>query len=173
MYRCLSWLPAIAIALAACGSEYQRPRSVEYVTQTILAPSCGNAQCHSQFRNASGFAFDTVENAQKSLTSGLIGSISLNSLNEPVGDPEATLLVNVLTRTLDRMPYDQPLPDAEIELIRDWIEYGAPGAQCDPAAGARICASGKVVECLGSFDYGGVLDDCVARGLDCLAGACR
>jgi hypothetical protein len=173
MLRCLLWLPAIA--LAACGSaDYQRPRTVEYVTMAILAPNCGNAQCHSQFRNVSGFAFDTVENAQHSLAGGLVGSIGLNQLNEPVGEPEGALLVNVLTRTLDRMPYDQPLPEAEIELIRDWIEFGAPGAQCNPTIeGERVCTSGKVVECLDSFDYGGVIDDCAAQGMDCAAGACR
>jgi hypothetical protein len=172
MHR-LIWLPAIA--LAACGSsDYQRPRTIEYVVQTVLAPNCGNAQCHSSFRNVANFTFDTVERARETLTGGLVGAISLNAQNEPVGDPEGALLVNVLTRAVDRMPYDQPLPQPEIDLIKDWIEFGADGAQCNPETeGNRICVGDKAVECLSDFNYGAVLDDCGAQNMNCSAGVCR
>ena len=170
MFRSI-WLPAIGFALAACGTENdQRPRSVEYVTQAILAPSCGNAQCHSQFKNAAGFTFDSVDTAQASLAGGLVGSVSLNALNEAVGDAESSLLLNVLTRTRERMPYDQPLPKPDIELIRRWIDFGAPGAQCNPADGDRLCVGDKLVECTETFDFGGIIQTC-ANG--CAAGACR
>ena len=177
MHR-LIWVPALA--LAACGTDdYQRPRTVEYVTEAILAPNCGNAQCHSSFSNVKGYAFDTVAKARASLVSGLIGSISLNAREEPVGDGQSSFLYTVLTRPVDRMPYDQPLLNADIKLITDWIDFGAPGAQCDPAASeGMVCVGTKVVECDKEFTYGAVVKDCavpVPPGLPqkCLAGVCQ
>jgi hypothetical protein len=172
MHR-LIWVPALA--LAACGTETdQRPRTVQYITEAVLAPNCGNAQCHSSFRNAMGYAFDTVEKAQQSLVGGLVGQITLNARDEPEGDASSAFLINVLTRTLDRMPYDQPLPEPDIALIERWIDYGAPGAQCNPAIDSgMICVGTKSVECLKTFDFGAVIQDCVTVGKNCSAGVCR
>ncbi len=124
MYR---FLIGAAFVLGACGSaEDDRPQSLEYITQTILAPSCGNAQCHSSFAhvgvpNTSGYAFDTVETSNSSIVCG--------GLVVP-GDTDSFLLV-VLTRPggdmAARMPYDSPLPNPDIALIRSWIESGAAG----------------------------------------------
>jgi hypothetical protein len=174
MHR-LIWVPALA--LVACGTENdQRPRTVQYITEAVLAPSCGNAQCHSSFRNEMGYAFDTVEKAQLSLVGGLVGQITLNAKEEPEGDATSSLLVNALmgTGTLERMPYDQPLPEPDIALIERWIDYGAPGAQCNPAIdNGMICVGSKSVECQKSFDFGAVVKDCAAAGMICSAGVCR
>lgn len=171
MYR-LIWLPALALALAACGTDNdQRPRTVEYITEAVLAPNCGNAQCHSSFRNAEGYAFDTVERAQQSLV-GLVGAIGLDSKNEPQGDAASSFLVTVLTRSVDRMPYDQPLPQPDIDLIKRWIDYGAPGAMCDPSINSgKLCIGAKSVECA-DFEFASVTD-CAAKGMTCSAGACK
>ncbi|HWU90423.1 MAG TPA: hypothetical protein VN253_24330 [Kofleriaceae bacterium] len=170
----LIWLPALV--LAACGTEDdRRPRTVEYLTEAILAPNCGNAQCHSQFRKESGYALDTVANARADLI-GLVGPIQLDDRGEPqgsIGDQD-TLMMNVLTRRKDPMPYDQPLPDADRELIRSWIERGARGAQCNPGVdGGKVCIGSKLYACLPTFDYGGQLEDCGAMSKNCAAGACR
>jgi hypothetical protein len=169
MYR-LIWLPALA--LAACGTDDdRRPRTVEYITQAILAPNCGNAQCHSQFTQAHRIVLDTVEHAQPHLA-GMVGQITLDPQGEFIGTPEESMLIDVLTRDVDRMPYDQGLPEPDIDLIRRWIEFGAPGAQCDPAVfQGKACAGGNVVECLPSFNYGEELEDCGTRG--CAAGVCQ
>lgn len=116
------------IALAACGQATDdRPASIEYITQAIMVPYCANAQCHSAFRragvpNSEGYALDTVENVRDACTNG--GLVA-------VGDPEASFLVTVLTRPggdmAARMPYDAPLPDVDIELIKTWIRQGADG----------------------------------------------
>ena len=84
----------------------------------ILAPSCGNAQCHSTFRQADGLAFDTVAAAKDSIEDG--------GLVVP-GDGETSQLHIVLRRTVDRMPYDQPLPEPDIQFIKTWIDNGADG----------------------------------------------
>jgi hypothetical protein len=172
MHR-LIWLPALA--LAACGTEDdQRPRTVEYITEAVLAPQCGNAQCHSSFRNAKGYAFDTVERSQQSLADLLQGNITLNAKEEPQGDAPSSFLINVLTRTKDRMPYDQPLPEPDIALISRWIDFGAPGAQCDPdASGGKVCVGSKSVECLPTFNFGAVVADCTAANKTCSLGVCQ
>ena len=170
-----TWLPVIA--LAACGTEIdQRPRSVQYITEAILAPNCGNAQCHSSFRNAYNYTFDTVEKAREHLLApeGLVGAITLNNRDEPQGDGVSSFLYAVLTRNVNRMPYDQSLPDADIDLLVRWIDFGAPGAQCNPVkSGPLICVGSKVVECKDSFDYGAVIENCAATGKTCAMGACR
>lgn len=114
------WMFLAALAGGAgCGSEIDdRPATLEYITEAILAPSCGNAQCHSSFKRADGYVFDTVETARDTFRK--------QSLVD-VDDPDASFLMFVLTRRIDRMPYDQALPDADIALIRRWIAEGAEG----------------------------------------------
>src|SRR6185436_19112465 len=92
-----------ALALAACNqTDNNRPATLEYITEAILQPSCGQYTCHSSFRREKGYAFDTVDEAKQSLA-------SLVSVNEPT----SSLLYTVLTRTVKRMPYDSPLPDKD------------------------------------------------------------
>jgi hypothetical protein len=118
MYR----LALVAVvALAACSqTDNDRPLTVEYLTAAILQPSCAQYVCHSSFVRAKGYAFDTVEEARKSLAMIVVA-----------GDTDSFLL-QVLTRTVKRMPYDSPLPNKDIDLIQEWIMAGAPGLQ--PAA---------------------------------------
>ena len=105
------------IALAACTqTDNDRPATLEYVTEAILQPSCAQYDCHSSFARTKGYAFDTVAEAKQSLSRIVIPT-----------DPEASLLYIVLTRQIKRMPYDSPLPDKDIALIRTWITDGAPG----------------------------------------------
>jgi hypothetical protein len=114
-----------ALALAACGvdpSEDDRPRTLEYVTRAILTPSCGNAQCHSSFKQAANRTYDTVERACESMLER--GDV------QPL-DGEGSNLYYVLIRTIDRMPYDQPMPKVDQDLLRDWIMIGAPGLPTD------------------------------------------
>ena len=115
---------ALALVLAACGvdpSEDDRPRTMDYITSAVLKPYCGNAQCHSSFRQAANRAYDLVSEACKSLTGDVIP-----------GDPDGSMLIQVTLRTIDRMPYDQPLPNVERDLIADWITINAPGLPANP-----------------------------------------
>lgn len=117
---------AAALLLAACGvdpSEDDRPRTLHYITSAILKPSCGVAQCHSSFRQMKNRAFDTVERACESM---------IEQGDVIPGDPDGSFIDQVLVRTLNRMPFDQPLPAVDRALLRDWILIGAPGLP-DPA----------------------------------------
>jgi len=118
-----AWV-ALAIGASACGQHTDdRPITLPYITEAILAPSCGNAECHSSFTQQDGYVFDTVSAARDSINnSGLV----------VCGEPESSFLVQVMTRTKDRMPEDQPIANKDLELIEDWIanETGSDGVTC-------------------------------------------
>jgi len=108
-----------ALATAACNqTDNNRPATLEYITEAILQPSCSQSVCHSSYKQEFGYAFDTVYAARKSILN--------NGLVTP-NDPTASQLYLVLIRAKKRMPYDSPLPDKDIALIKQWIEDGAPG----------------------------------------------
>lgn len=111
----LLFLGGLAVT-AACGDEIDdRPATREYIVAAILAPSCGNAACHSSAAKVKGYAFDTQEEAAE----------ALQQLVVP-GDVQRSRLATVLRATDEnRMPLDSPLPAKDIELIEAWILGGA------------------------------------------------
>jgi len=161
-------LVLIAVLLGgACGATDDRPRTLEYITQTILAPTCAAAQCHSAFKQEVGDEFDTVEATRL--------SIAANSLVDTDTPMESTLYKSITTGVPSRsditvkvrMPFDAPMPDADVQLILAWIEDGAHGAQCAPNAEglgcARIVADPqpiyRVVQCADG-DIGATVETC-------------
>src|SRR5688500_4329264 len=101
---------AAAFVLAACGvdpSEDDRPRTLHYISTAILKPACAPPQCHSSFRQEKNRAYDTVEIACESLVGDVLP-----------GDPDGSFLIQVMTRTVNRMPYDQPMAEVDQALIR-------------------------------------------------------
>jgi hypothetical protein len=48
-------------------------------------------------------------------------------------------ILDPTSNTPVRMPYDAPMPDADIDLIAAWIGDGAQGAQCLPDAQGHAC----------------------------------
>jgi hypothetical protein len=141
-------LAVVALVLAACGTtDDQRPRNLDYITEAILAPSCGAATCHSSFKAADGFVFDTVEAARVTFqnddelivpkgedarSAGLILSLTLEQIDPETGERNP------------RMPINAPLPDADIALIQDWLGFGAPGV-CN---GLAACLGDNAVPCM-------------------------
>lgn len=132
------------LGAAACGSDTDdRPATLDYITQTILAPSCAGAECHSAYRAQVGDVFDTPGAARRSIVeNGLV------IYPDDTANPDSSLLIRVLTVGAPsilsrgdtvRMPYDAPMPDADIALIRRWIDEGAVGAQCLPNAQNQSC----------------------------------
>src|SRR4051812_36530649 len=108
-----------ALALGACTqTDNNRPATLEYITESILQPYCSQYSCHSSYRQENGYAFDTIDASKRPLQ-GIVQA----------GDVESSFLINVLTRTIKRMPYDAPLPSKDLDLIKRWIEDGAPGLQ--------------------------------------------
>jgi hypothetical protein len=120
---------AALLLLAACGVEVNdpnddpRPRTLQYISTAILKPSCASATCHSSFRQESNRSFSTVEETCQTLAAGANGAPG----DVKVGVPEESKLIEVMVRTVDRMPYDQPMPSVDRKLIEDWIATGAAG----------------------------------------------
>ena len=111
---------ACALAIVAgCGtSPDERPPTLEVVALSILAPSCGQVQCHSSSTNLQGYAFDTFAGTRTALRT-LVGVGGTNPNNK---------LIKVLTASGDkRMPADTPMDDQDIALIQAWIDGGAQG----------------------------------------------
>ncbi|HEX3758542.1 MAG TPA: hypothetical protein VHW23_07530 [Kofleriaceae bacterium] len=162
----------LASASGACGATDDRPRNLEYITQTILAPTCAAAECHSAFKMEVGDEFDTVDAARRTILN--------NGLVSP-GDPSGSTLVQSITvgvpsildpmsQTIVRMPFDSPMPDADVALIEAWIQDGAAGAQClanDQGNGCSTTTNGAtrtyhVVKCVDG-NIGDVVMDCPGK----------
>jgi hypothetical protein len=155
-----------ALLASACGNVTDdRPPTLEYITEAILAPSCATAECHSAFKAQVGDVFDTPAATRRTI----VGN-QLIVFPDDMLDPHNSFLIQSLTvgvqslldpaAGLVRMPYDAPMPDADIQLIERWIALGVPGAQCESNAQnlgcrARSVAGGteySVVECVdGNF----------------------
>jgi hypothetical protein len=160
-----------ALLVGACGVTDDRPANLEYITNAILAPTCAMAQCHSAFKRAEGDQFDTVEAARLSI----VGNVLVDPLGGPL-DPTQTFLiqsVTVGTRNREgetiRMPYDAPMPDADVQLIIQWIRDGAKGAQCIANAEGNGCARSadgktRVVKCVDGT-IGDTVQDCTGNQL--------
>ena len=115
---------ASALALSCgCGDATDtRPETVAYITEAILAPSCGRGACHSSETKAHNYAFDTIPAAIAAMSTSDHGHTLVVA-----GDPENSELVTILTSTSEPMPEDAPLPDVDIDLISRWVADGAEG----------------------------------------------
>jgi len=127
----LAW-PALLYALAACGTTTDdRPQDAQYLTDTILAPMCGQAECHSTFRQTDGVVLDTYEGMRSSVVS--LDLVSLDDEPYDPGTPDQSFLIRVLTKVdpapgVDRMPLDAPMANEDIELLKSWINGPATDA---------------------------------------------
>jgi hypothetical protein len=130
------------ISLAACDlSDKQavdgRPLELGYVTEAILKPTCGTAECHSSFHAQAGDVYDTVAGAQATLANPDYGLVfTCERLKIPQSSPcggaaaAASYLITVIsnkTNKGDRMPLDQVMSSSDQELLGQWIEQGAIG----------------------------------------------
>ena len=104
-------LLAVVLATAAgCGAEPDdRPVSFTYIHQAIIVPNCTTSNCHSELTQIVGWNLEDRDEAYDALSDSLL---------------------DVVIRGLDpmkpRMPPDQPLPQADIDLIIAWVLAGRP-----------------------------------------------
>jgi hypothetical protein len=122
------------VALAGCDLSNDqaldgRPLTLEYITQTILKPSCGTAECHSALKAEKTDVFDSVAGARASMKNNFL-VFTCETLEPPETFPcgndaaaNSYLLTVITDQTTNgyRMPFDQPLSKSNIELIGNWI----------------------------------------------------
>ncbi len=121
----LAGLAAILLALAGgCGSSPdERPPKWSFISATIIEPSCATVNCHSAITHQGGVDLSARAIGYQTLVDG-------NYLTND-GDPSTSNLINLLNAVgSTRMPPDNPLPEADIVLIENWISSattsGAP-----------------------------------------------
>ncbi|HET9989282.1 MAG TPA: hypothetical protein VFQ65_12215 [Kofleriaceae bacterium] len=132
------WLCALLIAGCALDKATQddRPATFEFVTQAILKPSCGVAECHSALKAQKGDVFDSVAGARTTFT---VTHPDLVVTCEQLVPPQTSPCNDAVTKSYlytvissqdiegDRMPLDQALSNKDQELIETWISEGARG----------------------------------------------
>jgi hypothetical protein len=165
--------------LVACGTtKDDRPRTIAYVTEAVLAPTCGGAECHSEFSQNRGDIFDTVAGARASLVHNLL---SFDSTQYDPGKPDNSALIIWITQddpfglNIGRMPYDAPLPNADVNFLKQYIREGAPGAQCDPDEPELHCNNTVLSTCNKDWNFDQQILDCTGagNGSGCAGGACE
>jgi hypothetical protein len=166
-----------ALVVGACGSATDdRPPTLDYITETILIPSCASAECHSAFKRQVGDQFDTLAATRQSIVAnGLVhypddtkddASVASSFLIKTLTVGEGSILSPGSGNV--RIPYDAPMPDGDIALIKAWIRDGAKGAQCVANAQGEGCqveqgAGGtvfSVVKCDPDGNAGAVVQTC-------------
>jgi hypothetical protein len=136
----LALLLGLAAALSACTNENPSLRIISVLppantpisfsadVQPIFSRSCAKSGCHAGAGVQQGLSLESG----KSYTL-LVGVASMEDPSLKRVDPgrsDLSYLIDKLEGTGlgDRMPLGGPpfLPDAEVQLIKDWIDQGAP-----------------------------------------------
>lgn len=99
---------AAALVAGGCASDPDdRPVNVDVLTLTVLAPSCGQVQCHSTTTRTKGLAFDTIDAAKE-------------SLRDELGE-----IMDVIEE--GSMPPDNTWSDVDRAYWDKWLAAGRPG----------------------------------------------
>lgn len=120
----------VALLATGCLASEEPPPRWSYIHAAILQPACTTAGCHSALTAAAGLNLAGREGAYALLTGHVCGE-PIRPQDPPrnyvtPGSAEYSTLIHQLRGdNRDVMPPDQPLPDAEIEVIARWIERGA------------------------------------------------
>lgn len=115
----LAVLVALGVSVGAgCGSSTDdRPADWSVISATIVEPSCATVNCHSKITKQGGVDLHDRETGYYTL---------LNGFYVIPGDPGDSAVVSLMNAQGSlRMPPDVPLPEADIELIENWITSGA------------------------------------------------
>lgn len=156
----------ILFALAACGSDTERPDSIEYVTQSILQPTCGVANCHSTMVQADGLVLDNVDAVGLMIRRDLTDHINRLIASGTRDDQPLSTRLRWKAEYGDAivsMPLDAPMPDTDIDTVLQFLADGAPGACDSTVVGACISNVYQVSGC-GPHDE--------IQFIDCSTGAC-
>ena len=115
--------PVALVALAAAaivgcgGTTDDRPATWSFISPAITEPSCATVNCHSAIAQKAGV--DLHDRA-----AGFATLVGRGFVDTATPDASPVLFMMRGQGSL-RMPPDEPLPEADIVLIRNWIAAGA------------------------------------------------
>jgi len=115
---CVAAAAALAFVVTGCnGTTDDRPPKWSFISATIMEPSCATVNCHSAITHQGGV----------DLSARAVGYQSLVPTYFVFpGNPQDSPVVNLMNAVGSiRMPPDNPLPEADIQLIESWIAAGA------------------------------------------------
>jgi hypothetical protein len=116
----VSALAALLTSAAGCGDTDERPATWSYISATIIQPNCGTSRCHSEGANVEDLKLDTIQGGYQSLI-----NCCVVAGDDTSGSLISRLNGNAAGVDIQRMPVDEPLPQADIDLIAKWIREGA------------------------------------------------
>jgi hypothetical protein len=152
MYSAPQEIPSDPTTVTIRATSVADPNAVGFATITVIRPddpnricfdrdirpilvgNCTDAGCHNSMSRADGYDFTTTRGILRGITPGNSRDSEIyESITED--DPEKI-------QQGDRMPrFRDPLPAAQIDLIRRWIEAGADTTACAPVL---LCDSTSV-----------------------------
>jgi hypothetical protein len=144
-------------------SADNRPKTVEYATEAVLAPNCGGAACHSSFGNNDNYVFDTVDGVRHAMQSLVELDSAGDARKSPVGAALITWITvpNPFGLNIGRMPYDRPMANADVTYLENWIGAGLIGAQCEPdPLHPKSCDYLTISTCDSSWNFATPLGEC-------------
>jgi hypothetical protein len=114
----LSLCAFVALGAACASDTDDRPLSFNYIHAAILKPNCATSGCHSTLTQTKGVDLQDRDSAY---------SVFQQSYPPP-GIEARYQQIHLLLRgeagQFYRMPPDQPLPEADIELVERWVNAG-------------------------------------------------
>lgn len=114
---------ALAIAATGCGGATDdRPARWSFISATIIEPSCATVSCHSAITRRGGVDLSTREIGYQTLVKNSGG---MTFYVYPSYPQYSTIVTLMNAQGSIRMPPDNPLPQADIQLIETWIAAGA------------------------------------------------
>jgi hypothetical protein len=110
-------LAVLLASAAGCNDTDERPATWSYISATIIQPNCATSRCHSTGSKAAGLILDTADYSR------IAPYVFADT-------PDNTTLMFRLNggipgNEVQRMPIDEALPQADIDLVRKWIAAGS------------------------------------------------
>jgi len=110
--------------LAGCPTT---PATMEAVQEDVFTLSCAFSTCHGDAAEAELALTDEATSASELIN---VAAFELAGETRVIpGDPDNSLLYKVLLADVDvvrQMPVNSSVTDAQADLVRRWIEDGAP-----------------------------------------------
>jgi|HubBroStandDraft_2_1064218.scaffolds.fasta_scaffold510665_2 hypothetical protein len=123
---CLAAAAALSILATGCnGSSDDRPATWSFISATITEPSCATVNCHSAITHQGGVDLSSRQAGYQALV-GNNGDGGFLTYYVFPGNSQQSPVVKLMNAVGSiRMPPDNPLPEADIQLIEAWINQGA------------------------------------------------